>query len=196
MKNLLFGLMICCSFVSFGQTTNAGTKAVIDATLPDNSIKAITAATLRGTMKAVVDFADTKAGSPNVIVSADGKSVKIKPNVGFVASPAVPIEVDPVIPEGAERKRNFEKFHGNDLWERNINRVAPAVNEVVVSNLNEIWTVSGNYVFVRAGKQVKLSLTMDLLDIDPLNNTVFIKPYDCTPCSNPKFIFTIKYSKL
>jgi len=64
LKILFFALL---PFLNFGQSpaTATSTKAVIDGALPDNNTKGINAATLRSTMKAIVDFAETKVSISN-----------------------------------------------------------------------------------------------------------------------------------
>jgi hypothetical protein len=201
-------LLIFCSllfFSSYSQATSATTRAVIDGAIQPNNAKAITAAGVNGTMKAIVDYVDTKAGTPNIIVSADGKSVSIRPsNWTSTIISAVPVEVDPVITTTAEKLLGFQVFHGNPLYQRTYNMTAPtAVNLSFLTGINEVWQMWGIVKYTESGVAKSKSLTSTtrtidqkvLLEFDEATHSFILRDYDCTTCLGQTYIFTLKYSK-
>jgi hypothetical protein len=201
-------LLIFCSLVffsGFSQATTASTKAVIDAAIAPNNAKAITAAGVNGTMKAMVDYTDTKVGPPNIIVSADGKSVSIRPsNWTSTVISAVPIEVDPVITTTAEKLLGFQVFHGNLLYRRTYNITAPSsVDLSFLTGINESWKMYGIVKYTESGIAKSKPLTYTtrtidqkpLLEFDEATHSYILRDYDCTTCLNQFYIFTLEYSK-
>ena len=201
-------LLIFCSlifFSSYSQATPASTKAVIDGAIQPNNSKAITAAGVNSTMKAMVDYTATKAGPPNIIVSPDGKSVSIRPSnwVPTVIS-ATPYEVDPVILTTPEKLLNFQVFHGNLLYQRTYNITAPSsVNLSFLTGINESWQMWGVVKFTENGTVKSRPLTSTtrtvdqkpLLEFDETTHNYILRNYDCSTCLNQTYIFTLKYSK-
>jgi hypothetical protein len=204
-------LLIFCSllfFSSYSQATSATTRAVIDGAIQPNNAKAITAAGVNGTMKAIVDYVDTKAGTPNIIVSADGKSVKIRPSDGTAnasnTTPRTPHEVDPVILTTPENLMGFTVFHGNPLYQRTYNIPGPtSVNLSFLTGINEVWQMWGVVKYTEGGIAKSKPLTSTtravdqklLLQFDEATHNFILRDYDCTTCLNQTYIFTLKYSK-
>ncbi|MCU0336337.1 MAG: hypothetical protein MUF12_00610 [Sediminibacterium sp.] len=207
MKLFLITILTILTANLFAQVTSNSTRAVIDGVITPNNTKAITAASLNSTMKAIVDYADTKAGLPTITVSPNGKSITIRPS-NYVSNPTppTPIEVDPPIITTPEKKLNFEKFHGNDLFMRTYNRSPPTATETLLSGVNEVWQMTGELEYNEAGFTRKKSKTLSttirqadgkpLLEFDETNNSFVIRPCDCSTYTNVKYIITLKYSKL
>lgn len=200
LKILFFALL---PFLNFGQSpaTATSTKAVIDGALPDNNTKGINATTLRGTMKAIVDFTDTKAGSPNVIVGNSGKTVAIKSTVTYTPTIVQRIEVDPVVITTIEDQMDYQDFHGYQLFQRNYNMNLPTSDQTLLTGIREVWRISGTFQYVQNGKTINNNLETMVVVGSPIieflatSNSVIVRDFNCSPCTSKKLFFNIKYTK-
>jgi len=103
MKKIFLILVALYSLSASGQTSSS-TKALIDSNLPTNGVKAITATNLRTTLKAIVDFTDTKAPIVNPVFP---QNVTINGDLNFGTNGAISLIT--------ELDRKVEKIAGKGL---------------------------------------------------------------------------------
>jgi hypothetical protein len=142
-------------------------------------------------------------GGAKVTISADGKSISIKPGgtAGTaVAKAPVDLYVAPVaIQEDSVRGYLYK---GKQLFKQTFNNIDVTGTTIILSNIQDIYQVSGTITYTTANGNVvtrdlqnMITTGLALLKYSIVAGTLTINPYDYPNCTNQNINVTAKYTK-
>lgn len=201
MKLRLSLLLAFCSTMAIAQvTTEASVTTKINTFLPTNNVRAITASGLRSTLLMMTDLISRKVNNEQIIVSADGKSVKIKP--AGTAAAYVPPKVELSL-------NNFQAtadiptiftYQTKDVFKRQIKINISTASVDLLTGIDALVDFDGYYVYKDASNKVihKSLNELTLSARTAFNETTGVltaNDFTCGSCTEKHFEVTVLYTK-
>ena len=192
--------MLFCSTMAKAQvTTEAIVTDKINTFLPTNNARGISASGLRSTLLKMMDLISRKVNNEQIIVSADGKSVKIKP-AGTAAA---------YVPRKVELKVDFQAtldlptvftYDTKDVYERNFRFDISTPATEFLTGIDHLVDVEGNYVYTDAN-DIVFKIPLNGVTTDPKTvynitaGTLSANNFLCGTCTAKRYEITVMYTK-
>jgi hypothetical protein len=133
-----------------------------------------------------------------IIVSEDGKSIKIRPK-DYVFTPPAPTELYHAFASEIE-KLTGQLYKGNPLYQKTEAFSITTNNVIVLTNYTDLYQLSGSYRYTDA---LNIEHTIDIhevttepkVTVDATNKIITMLPFDCGTCTNKQYEIKLKYTK-
>ena len=193
MKTKLFLSLLFCSTMATAQvTTEATVTQKINTFLPTNNVRGISASGLRSTLLTMTDLIARKVNNEQIIVSADGKSIKIKP-AGTAAA---------FVPRKVELSVDFQNtldvptmftYQTKDVFKRQIKVDVTSPTAVILTGIDHLVNLDGDYIYKDANnivfhESIHQITTEQKMNYNVQAGTITANNFTCGSCTDRKSV--------